>query len=157
MNLSTRLRQLKKHKEAQNVEAGHSASAGGWLSTSTWILVGLFPVLAGLGILTVFEFTLWNKIPPALVGLWEVEEGPQKDGTFEFFRNGTMEVHLQDKKKEVTHKTQVRVRDRTLVMTKKDFFTREEKTNESLIRELTADTLILELEKGDVLKMVRIE
>ena len=157
MNLTSRLQKLKKHKPAQGTKADLGVRADGWLSTSTWVLLGLGLALAGVGTLAALEFTFWNRVPPALVGLWEIQEGPQKDSTFEFFRNGTMEVHLQNKKKEVTHKTQVTVRDRTLVMTTKNPLTREETKNESLIRELTAETLILELEKGDVLKMVRIE
>ena len=156
MSLSSKLQRLKRERASKRAEYLPDRK-NALFSSSTWLLLGLSLALAGVGALTILEFTVWNKLPPALVGLWEIQEGPQKDGTFEFFRNGTMEVRLQDKKKEVVHKTQVTVRDRTLVMTKKGPFTREEKTNESLIRELTADTLILELEKGDVLKMVRIE
>jgi hypothetical protein len=155
MNRAARLQKRKEQKQAQR--ANTDRGAVGWLSSSTWILFGLLLALAGLGTLAVLEFTIWNKIPPALVGLWEIDGGPQKDTTFEFFRNGTLEVHLQEKKRDIAYKTQVHVRDRTLLETKKDPLTREEKTSESRIRELTADTLILETEKGDVLKMVRIE
>jgi hypothetical protein len=156
MSLSFRLGQARRQKRQEQKGAradGNRAGSG----ARTWIMLGLCLMLAGIGTLAVFEFFIWNKIPPQLVGLWEIQEGPQKDSTFEFFRNGTMEVHLTGNKKEDAHKTQVTVRDRTLVETKKSLFTREEKTNKSLIRELTANTLILEPEKGEVLKLVRIE
>ena len=157
MNLTSRLEKRKEQKRLQRGEPHPRTGAGGWLCTSTWILLGLSLALAGVGTLAVLEFTLWNKVPPALVGLWEVQEGPQKDSTYEFFRNGTMEVWRQSKKKDVVHKMQVTVRGRTLVTREVNPLNREESKDESKIRELTANTLILEHEKGDVLKMVRLE
>ena len=59
-----------------------------------------------VGALTGLEFTLWTRCPPRgwLVG--DPEEGPQKDQPpFEFFRDGTMEVHLQEKKKKSLSKS----------------------------------------------------
>jgi hypothetical protein len=155
MKLTSRLEKLKQQKSSTSSDWDISKRPTVWFSTSTWVLLGLCLALGGLGALAVLDSLI--KIPPELVGYWEVQEGPQKGGTFEFFRNGTMEVHLQSKKKLVTHKAHVTVRDKALVMANKDPLTREETRSESIIRELTADTLILELEKGDVLKMVRIE
>ena len=56
-----------------------------------------------------------------------------------------------------SRKARVAVRDKTLVMIEKDPRTGGELRTKYTIRELTADTLILELEKGDFLKMVRLE
>jgi hypothetical protein len=157
MKRTSPMQKFDQNKRAKGSNAAVGARGTAICSPSTWLLLGLFLGLAGVGALAILEFTIWNEVPPALVGLWEIQEGPQQDSTFEFFRNGTLEVHLQEKKKDVPYKTQVHMRGRTLVEIKKDPFTREQKTSESLIRELTADTLILETEKGDVLKMVRIE
>jgi hypothetical protein len=154
MKLSARLNEIMQQKRA---EEAHRERDRIRLAPRIWVLLGLSLALAAVGTMFVFDFFVWNKIPPALVGYWEVQEGPQKDGTFEFFRNGTLEVRLPAKKKDILHKTQVSVHDRTLVMTTKDPISREETNNEGIIRELTANTLILVLEKGDVLKMVRIE
>jgi hypothetical protein len=155
MKLSARLETLKQQKRAEGADAGKDKRTTPWFGASTWVLLGLGLALGGVGDLAVRDFLI--KIPPELVGFWEIQEGPQKDGTFEFFRNGTLEVRLPAKKKDILHKTQVSVHDKTLVMTTKDPISREETKNEGVIRELTANTLILELEKGDVLKMVRIE
>jgi hypothetical protein len=161
MKLSSKLEKLKqrlqRRKKQAAKEAGHTAGRPALPAASTWVLLGLCLLLAGLGTLAVFEFFVWTRVPPELVGLWEVEEGPQKGGTFEFFRDGTMEVHLQAKKRTVGYKMRVAVRDKTLVITPKGSQSPENTPAESIIRELTADTLILELEKGDVLKLVRIE
>jgi hypothetical protein len=120
-------------------------------------LLGLCLVVAGLGTLAVFEFFVWNKVPPELVGYWEVTEGPQKGGTFEFFREGRMEVRLKSKKRTVTHKAPIVVRGKTLVEIARQPLTGDETASQSIIHELTAQTLILESERGDVLSMVRIE
>jgi hypothetical protein len=154
MKLSARMAKLRKRKPAHAAADSRPPFA---VSASTWVLLGLCLALGGVGTLAVYEFFIWTKVPPELVGLWEVDEGPQKGGTFEFFRDGTMEVLLKAKGKTVTHKTQVSVRGKTLFMTTRDPLTREESTNEGMIRELTRDTLIVELERGDVLKMMRIE
>jgi hypothetical protein len=157
MKLFAKLAKLKQQRKSNRAGPKPGSHERKRLAPSTWVLVALCLVLAGLGTLAVFEFFVWNKIPPELVGMWEVQEGPQKYGTFEFSRNGTMDVRLKTNKRDVTHKTRVAVRDRTLLMTAKDPQTREDKTSASIIRELTADTLILELERGDVLRMVRVE
>jgi hypothetical protein len=154
MNLASRLEKLKQRKLSRRSQADNGAGATAWLSSSTWVLLGLCLALGGVGALAVSDYLV--KVPRELVGLWEVEEGPQKGATFEFFRNGAMEVVMRGKKGEVAHKTRVAVRDKTLRVTAKGTQATEDNTGESIIRELTADTLILE-EKGNVLKMVRIE
>jgi hypothetical protein len=47
------------------------------------------------------------------------------------------------------------VEDRTLWTTTQNPSTRQESTRKSTIRELTAKSLILEFENGDVLRLVR--
>src|SRR5579862_911113 len=122
MKLSSSLRKLKQEKVSQQ---GISKPRGPMLTTSTWVLLGLTFVLAGFGTWAVFDFIVWNKVPPELVGLWEVEQGPQKGATFEFFRDGVMEVQMRRNKKEISHKAQVAVRDKTLLMTSKNPLTRK--------------------------------
>src|SRR5579859_1384560 len=114
MNLSSRLEKLKQKRAAQDRAAPKAAGGRRSLAPSTWVLLGLGLALAGVSTLAVYEFFVWTHVPPELVGLWEVDEGPQKRGTFEFFRDGTMEVHLTANKKHVAHKARVTVKDRTL-------------------------------------------
>ena len=84
MKLSSRLAKLKHHKVA-TASARPGQQAAPWITPAAWLLVGLCLVLAGLGTLAVFEFFVWNKVPPELVGFWEVAEGPQKGGTLSSF------------------------------------------------------------------------
>jgi hypothetical protein len=157
MKLSSRLQQLRlKHEKSARQAEAKPVPREPRLARSTWVVIGLCALLAALGPLAVLEFFVWNKIPPALVGLWELREGPQKVSTFEFFRNGNMEVHQRIQKREVTRKMSGSVQGKTLRITAKDPRTGNDVTSESIIRELTADTLILE-ERGEVLRMVRIE
>ncbi|MBI3407237.1 MAG: hypothetical protein HY040_02635 [Planctomycetes bacterium] len=157
MKLSSRLERLKQDKQSK--QAGHKSGLHerGMLSPATWLLLTLCLVLAGVGTLAVYEFFIWNKVPPELVGFWEVEEGPQKGASFEFFRKGEMEIHMKNKKKDISHKTRVVVKDKTILSTSKNPQTRVEKTSPIMIRELTADSLILEFEGGEVLNLVRLE
>jgi hypothetical protein len=94
-------------------------------------------------------------VPPALVGKWQVQEGLQSGGIFEFSRNGQLLIRLKDSRSERPLKARVVVSGKKMVTTTQDPFTRQEQSDTSYIRELTANTLILELEQGKVLKMVR--
>ena len=155
MKLSDKL-QILKHKKAPGETGPTPERTGIGIATSTWILLGLFLILGGVGTLFVFEFFIWTKVPPALVGLWEIDEGPPKGSTFDFSRSGEMEF-IPNVGKQKPHRARVVVRDKTLVIMEKDPRTGGKIKTEYTIRELTADTLILEPEKGDALKMVRLE
>jgi len=155
MKLSDKL-QILKHKKAPDGTGPAPERARNPIATSTWVLVGLILILGGVGTLFVFEFFIWTKVPPELVGLWEIDEGPPKGSTFEFTRKGGMEF-IPNAGKSKPRKARVVVRDKTLVMIEKDPRTGGALRTKYTIRELTADTLILELEKGDFLKMVRLE
>jgi hypothetical protein len=156
MKLSARLAKLRQRKHASASGKANEVPSSA-LAASTCVLIALALLLACVGTLSALEFFVWNKIPPELVGVWEFSDGPQKHGTFEFSRNGTMELRTYNKKKPLTTKAAASVRDKTLFITEKATLGREQTTTEAIIRELTADTLILELEKGEVLKMVRVE
>jgi uncharacterized protein (TIGR03066 family) len=112
-------------------------------------------MVAGAATLAVFEFFIWNKVPPALVGTWKVQEGSKGGGTFEFSRNGTLLVHLKDPKNDFNLKARAVVQGKTLQTTTYNPQTLQEQTHTSTIVELTARSLILEFENGEVLKMVR--
>ncbi|HMF16209.1 MAG TPA: hypothetical protein VKE98_03340 [Gemmataceae bacterium] len=152
MKLSDKL-QILKHKKTPDGTGPQPQCARNPIATSTWVLVGLILILGGVGTLFVFEFFVWTRVPPALVGVWEINEGPPKGTTFDFDRNGDMEL-IPNFGNGKSRKARVIVRDKTLVMSEPDRTGKELKI-EYTIRELTADTLILELENGDVLKMVR--
>src|SRR5262249_13444916 len=88
MKLSARLTALKKQKQSKPRQAGSGQRPGGRFSRwgLAWLALGL--MAAGAGTLAALELFVWNKVPPALVGTWEVEEGPQYGGTFAFSRTG---------------------------------------------------------------------
>jgi hypothetical protein len=114
-----------------------------------WIVLGLLVI--GAGTLAVFEFVIWNKVPAALVGMWDVSSGSLAGGTFEFHRDGTMRMK---------HKTadvlwQVTVDGKNFQMTTRSPVTGMETAQRGIIQELTPNSLVLELERAEVLKMVR--
>ena len=156
MKLSNQVAALQKRKwtKAMATHRGQDQARSGSWRRWLWLALGLLVV--GAGTLAVFEFFVWTKVPPALVGLWEINEGPPKGSTFEFSRRGEMEF-IPNGGERNPFKARVVVRDKTLVMIEKDRRTEKEVSTKSTIRELTANTLILELENGDVLRMVRLE
>src|SRR5262245_46364151 len=151
MSLSSRLAALKKRKSVQ-AKAGDPKTGKFGLARWRWILLGL--LVAGAGTLAVFEFFIWNKVPPALVGTWEVQGGPMSGGTFRFSRNGAVEIVHRGA--DIGIRGRAAVDGKVLLLTTRDpKDIRLEQTRPSTIRELTPDSLVLELEKGQVLKMVR--
>jgi uncharacterized protein (TIGR03066 family) len=156
MKLSMQLAKLKRRKQRQNPDAvpGHRAAAGAWgVPRWAWLAFGL--LLAGGGTLAVLEFFIWNRLPEELVGTWVVQEGPMAGGTFAFSRDGTLKSHVKNQGTSSTLAGHVTLDGKTLRMTTHNAATGEDETHASYIRELTATSLVVELEKGDVLKMVR--
>jgi hypothetical protein len=149
------LAQLKQRKRPKGTEAQAGDRTGGQFTLRHWALVALCLFLAAGGTLAVLEFFIWNKVPPELVGTWEVTEGPMAGGTFEFSRTGTLETRVKSKGKYFTIKASVTVEDKALFTTTHEALTGGEQTRKSIIRELTESSLILELENGEVLKMTR--
>jgi hypothetical protein len=152
MKLLERLAKLKQRKQKLHAEPKPGQSKG--LSVWHWLFLAYCLALAGGVTLAVYEFFIW-PVPPELAGKWDVAEGAQFGGYFRFYRNGTLEILRSNNGKEVFRKARVVVDDKSLLTTATNPKTRLEETNKSTILELTADTLILEFEKGDILKMTR--
>jgi hypothetical protein len=76
-------------------------------------------------------------------------------GTFTFTRDGILAIHAEDKGKDYTVHARVAVEGKTLRMTTRDPVSRQEQTRTSTVQELTATSLVLELENGQVLRMAR--
>jgi len=146
---------LKQRKQTIHKQCKPGQPQGGKFARWHWAMLGLGLLLVGGGTWAALEFFVWNKLPPALVGKWEVQGGPLSGGTFQFFRNGTLETRLKKDKTYFTLRASVAVEDKTLLTTTQDSQTGREQTRKSTIRELTAISLAIELEDGAVLKMVR--
>jgi uncharacterized protein (TIGR03066 family) len=155
MKLTVKVAALKKRKHTNAGESKPGRPSGGKSTLRRWAWAGLCLLVAAAGTLAVLEFVIWNKVPPALVGKWQIEEGPHYSGTFEFSRTGQMTVHLRNHKNDFHWKSRVGVDGKTIRSTTVNAQTREEETHESTILELTAHSMILELENGEVLKMAR--
>src|SRR5262245_31272458 len=153
MSLSSRNAPLKQRRPAE-AKSGNPKTGKFRLPRWAWIALGL--LVAGGGTLAVFEFVIWNKVPAALVGSWEVQGGPMSGGTFRFSRSGAVEIRHRGAA--VALDGRASVDGKVLLLTTRDpKDIRLEQTRPSTIQELTATSLVLELEKGQVLKMVRRE
>jgi hypothetical protein len=146
---------LKQRKQAIQKQSKPGRPQAGKFTHWHWAMLGLGLLLAGGGTWAALEFFVWNKLPPALVGKWEVQGGPLSGGTFQFFRNGTLETRLKKDKTYFKLRASAAVEGKTLLTTTQDPQTAREQTRKSTIRELTADSLAIELEDGAVLKMAR--
>jgi uncharacterized protein (TIGR03066 family) len=123
----------------------------------TWLVLGLCLLLAGGGTWAAAEFFFFSKLPPELVGKWVVRGGPQDGATFDFFRGGSMEAHLNNNGMEVVIKARATLEGKTLLTTTQNPHTKQDETTTSTIRELTRDTLVIETKQGEVFRMTRAE
>ena len=73
-------------------------------------------------------------------------------GTFEFLADGTLTIRSNQGP---DMKARAAVEGKTLLTTTQNSVTLRDETRKSTIQELTPTSLVLELERGDVLKMVR--
>ncbi len=112
-------------------------------------------MLAGGGTWGVLELFVWNQVPANLVGKWEVQGGPMNGGTFEFSQKGTVLIRTNNAGNDVSFTARASVRNKTLYTTTYNPETQRSETRRNIIRELTENSLILELESGEILKMVR--
>jgi hypothetical protein len=71
---------------------------------------------------------------------------------FEFTRSGTLQVRVNNQKQ---NPSRVSVEDRTMFTTMVNASTLREETRKCTIRELTAESLVLEFEDGKEMKLTR--
>jgi uncharacterized protein (TIGR03066 family) len=129
---------------------------GGTIAPLFWAWSAVALVVVGAGTLAAFEFFVWNKVPPALVGKWKVEDGALGGGTFEFSRNGDLVIQRKNQNQEASHiKGRALVEGKNLHTTLHNPLARRDQTQTITIIELTANSLMLEFENGDVLRMAR--
>jgi uncharacterized protein (TIGR03066 family) len=129
-------------------------SAGNHLVPRIALIVSCL-VVAGSGTWALCEFVIFNNLPPELVGKWVVEGGEQDGATFDFSRAGFVEAHMNNKGREVVLKGKAAVENKKLLITTQNPNTRQDETRVSTIRELTATSLIVEFETGEVFRMAR--
>jgi hypothetical protein len=152
---TNRTMQMKRHQQIKQAKQRMQRPKGGVLGLALWVWLAFIVIVAGGGTLAVFELFVWNKVPPELVGAWDVEGGPLAGGTFDFSRNGNLLMRFKKQGQQITLKGRVAVEDKTLYTTTHNAQTGHDETTQSVIRELTARSLIIELDSGDVIKMGR--
>jgi hypothetical protein len=113
-----------------------------------WLLGAFLCLLVAAVTWSVLEFVVWNKLPPDLVGTWEVTDGPQEGATFEFHRSGKMIGHLNQGGNLSIVRAMVHIEDGKLYSTTWHPQTGEEKVTVQTIRTLSSRQLVLEDERG---------
>jgi hypothetical protein len=159
MNLSKRAR-TKLAKRAQSQPKGsppRSASAAKRPLLPRWAVILLCLVFAGGGTWAVAEFVVFSKLPPELVGKWVVQEGEQEGATFDFYRSGSMVGRINLRGREALIKARVRVEDGNLFSTTRNPNTGADETRTQRIVTLNAVSLVLQDDRGQVLRMQRAE
>jgi hypothetical protein len=117
-------------------------------------LVALVIILlfAGASTWAYLKFFVWEQPSPQLAGVWEVQSGPLAGGSYEFLPEGSLIIRSNDGP---DMKARVAVEGKTLLTTTQNPSTGKDETRKSTIKELTATSLVLEVETGGVLKMAR--
>jgi hypothetical protein len=140
-------------RQARKPDIGNSSPA----MLPRWALIGLCVVLAFGGTLAFCEYFVFSKIPTELVGEWVVQGGPQHGATFDFSRRGTLEAHFNGQGFDHPLNGTVAVEDKLMRITTRNPHTNLDETRTCIIRELTAESLIVEFEKNETFKMVRVK
>jgi uncharacterized protein (TIGR03066 family) len=120
-----------------------------------WIIMVAAAVVVAAALFAVFEFLLPDRIPPELVGRWQVVEGDWAGMTLEFKRNGAMTgrpLGAQDRLVE----GHASVEGKLLWTTTTNPFTGREETGTQKILTLTGTELVTEDSKGTRITMKRI-
>ena len=122
-----------------------------------WLLGAFLCLLVAALTWAVFEFVVWNRLPPELVGTWVVVTPVDQQGsTLEFSRSGKMIGHLNIKENLHIVRAMVRVEDDKLYSTTWHE-QKGEKTVMQTIRSLTASELVLEDARGERLVLRKVQ
>ncbi len=119
--------------------------------------LALVMLLAAGSVWALFEFVVWNTLPAELVGKWVVTEGPDEGGTIDFYRNGTMVAKVNLAGKLGIIEAKIRLEEKKIIATLKNQYTGEEGTRIQTIKVLDDKRLVLEDERGNLIKMERAE
>jgi hypothetical protein len=151
MKLSSQLARLKLAKMKATASVPAQGKRGN-IAMKNWVALILCLLFAVGGMWAVLEIFVWHKLPTALVGAWEVQGGPMQGGTFEFLADGSLTIRTNQGP---DMNARAAVEGKTLLTTTQNPGTLRDETRKCTIQELTPTSLVLELERGDVLKMVR--
>jgi hypothetical protein len=127
-------------------------SVRGWGRTLLFLAIA---IAVAASTFALFEYVIWAKIPPALVGKWVVEGGDQDGATFDFSRNGKMLGRINVANNTHWINARVRVEDDFLITTTWHPQTGQENTTKQTIRTLDDQTLNLVDQRGQILRLVR--
>jgi uncharacterized protein (TIGR03066 family) len=144
-----------KHKMQRKQPAASPPRAAVAGSGKRWLVLALAVAFSAGGVWAFCEFVVWNRLPSELVGKWVVTDGPQEGATFDFFRNGTMVGKIDVQGREGIIDASVRVEGNKLYSTTTHPQSGRADTRVQTIRTLTATALVVEDDRGQVMKMER--
>jgi len=137
--------------------ASQPAATSFWRSGRLWLILFLCLVGSTVASYVVFKYVM-VKVPPELVGTWQVTKGPFKGWTLELHSDGTaIGTEYRPGQKVVLNQT-VEVDGKSIVLTNTNM---DEKTGKNdtatlTILELTGDTLVIRHEDQTTYHMKRI-
>jgi uncharacterized protein (TIGR03066 family) len=124
-----------------------------------WLYVAIaLAVVAGIGSWALFENIIWSRIPPELVGKWEVIGGEQDGATFDFYPNGAMVGNVKSPagRRNVIHAS-IRVDGNKILSTTRHPDTGQPMTMVLVIKTMKPSELVVEDEEGKIMNMKRAE
>jgi uncharacterized protein (TIGR03066 family) len=147
---------MKKAQNQKNAATQRSAQASPRRWPRWLLLAGVFLVVAAVSA-GVLEYVVRSTLPSALVGKWIVETGGQKGATFDFGRDGTMVCRINVEGRVDVVEGHVRVEGHKMHTTARNHYTGRDDTGIQTIRSLTERELVVEDDRGEVVRMVRVE
>ncbi|HYV34991.1 MAG TPA: HAD family hydrolase [Gemmataceae bacterium] len=96
-----------------------------------------------------------KKLPVEMVGKWVVMGGSHDGAIFDFAADGTLEARFNIGGQMSVLKGTVAVQDKKLIVTTQNPQTKQDESKSCVIRELTQQSLVVEIDDGEVFKMIR--
>jgi uncharacterized protein (TIGR03066 family) len=139
---------------AATVEADGKPRAGA-RNWRVWLFLLLCLVGSAVASFVIFKYVA-PTIPHELIGKWKVTDGPLKDATLEFRWYGTAIATANNKGKEETTESSVKVVGNKILLTSTHAVTGKEDTVSQTILKLTEDELVLRDEDRMTYAMKRV-
>jgi uncharacterized protein (TIGR03066 family) len=120
-----------------------------------WLILLLCLVGSTAASFVVFKYVL-VKIPPELVGTWQVTAGPLRGWTLEFRRDGTAIATRYERGQKIVTDYSAKVEGKSMWLTTRDEKTGKDDTVTQTIVELTAEELVIRDEDQITYHMKRV-
>jgi uncharacterized protein (TIGR03066 family) len=139
-----------------DIGASRPPAGSFWFSSRLWLIL-ILCLFGSTGASFVFFKFIVPKVPPELVGTWQITAGPQQGWTLEVHRDGAAAAVRYERGQKIVTDYRAKVEGKTMWLTTRDEKSGKEDTSTHTIVELNADELVIRDEDQKTYQMKRID